>query len=54
VATLKELAAVVLVSGRRPDAETLLRAGQEEVVVLGTEASAFRISGELYKLLENP
>ncbi len=54
VAKLKDLAAVIVVNGRRPDADTLLKAGQEDMAILGTEESAFSISGGLYKLLEQP
>jgi hypothetical protein len=48
VAKLKDLAAVIIVNGRQPDRETLHRAERENVVVLGTDASAFRISAELW------
>ncbi len=54
VAQIKDLAAIVLVNGRKPDAETLQKADQENVTVLGTDEPAFRISGQLYRLLGEP
>jgi len=52
VARLKELAGIVVVNGRRPDEETLRKADEENVAVLGTDESAFSLSGRLYRLLE--
>jgi predicted transcriptional regulator len=48
VATLKELAAIVLVNGREPAAETVARAEKERVPILGTTLSAFNFAGRLY------
>jgi hypothetical protein len=49
VATLKELAAIVLVNGRRPDADTLTKAEEEGVSILTTARSAFEVAGLLYQ-----
>ena len=54
VAKIKDLAGIVVVNGRRPDEETVQKADEENVTVLGTNESAFRISGRLYRLLEEP
>jgi hypothetical protein len=51
VAKLKNLAAVVLVNARDPDAETLLKAEREQVVLCRTPDTAFAFSGKLYALL---
>jgi predicted transcriptional regulator len=48
VATLKELAAVVLVNGRTPDPETLEKAREERAVLLGSRLPAFELVGRLY------
>lgn len=48
VAVLKELAAVVLVGGRRPAPETLARAEREKVPLLGAETGTFELCGRLY------
>ncbi len=53
IASLKELAAVILVKGLRPDEEVLGTATEEEVVVLSTDLETFELSGKLYQLL-NP
>ena len=49
VAVLKELAAVVLASGRRPTEETVERAEKENVPLLGTTLTAFEFVGRLYE-----
>jgi hypothetical protein len=50
VARLKNLAAIILVNGRKPDDSALARARDERVVILGTSESAFAISGALAEL----
>jgi len=50
VATLKELAAIILVNGRAPDPETLEKAQEEKVILLGTRLPAFELIGRLYAL----
>ena len=50
VATLKELAAVVLVNGRTPDPETLEKAREEKVILLGSRLPAFELIGRLYAM----
>ena len=54
VARLKDLAGIVIVNGRRPDDDTTLKADEECVTIMGTDESAFSISGQLYQLLEKP
>jgi len=48
VATLKELAAVILVNGRMPEPETLEKAREEKAVLLATRLPAFELAGRLY------
>lgn len=50
VATLKELAAVVLVAGRMPEPDTLAKAREEKVVVLASPLPAFELVGQLYQM----
>lgn len=50
VAVLKELAAILLVNGREPSAETVERAEKERVPILGSPLSAFECVGRLYGL----
>jgi serine kinase of HPr protein (carbohydrate metabolism regulator) len=50
VATLKELAAIVLVNGRTPDADTLAKAQEEKAVILSSPLPAFELIGQLYQL----
>jgi hypothetical protein len=50
VASMKDLAGIIIVNGRQPDEETLEKARMEKVLVLGTELSAFELVGKLYQL----
>jgi predicted transcriptional regulator len=50
VAIVKDLAGIVMVSGREPDQETLARAEEEGVPILVTNLPAFEIAGRLYQL----
>jgi hypothetical protein len=50
VARLKNLAAVILVNGRKPDDSALIKARDERVIILGTPESAFAITGALAEL----
>lgn len=51
IASLKELAAVLLVKGIQPERTVVEKAGEEGVVLLGTSEDAFTIAGKLYQLL---
>jgi hypothetical protein len=50
VASLKELAGIVLVGGREPQEETLRKAEEEGVSILVSELTAFELVGRLYGL----
>ena len=52
IASLKELAAVVLVKGINPEPEMLESAEDEGIAVLGTKENAFTISGKIYELIK--
>ena len=51
VALLKELSAVILVKGNLPDAETIRKSNEENIPILGTDDSMFRICGRIYELI---
>ncbi len=51
IASLKELAAIVLVKGIEPDHAVLMKAEEEGIPVLGTLEDTFTISGKLFQLL---
>lgn len=51
IASLKELAAVILIKGNEPDADMLSTAKEEGIPVLGSNEEAFEITGKLYNLL---
>jgi len=52
VASLKDLPAIILVKGLRPDQDTLLKSEEEGLPILGTDLNTFEICGRLYELLK--
>ena len=53
VAGLKDLAAVILVKGFIPDADTMADSNREGIPLLGTTGETFDVAGELHRLLVN-
>jgi predicted transcriptional regulator len=51
VASLKELAGIILVNGKDPDGDTIDKASAEEIPIFVTELSAFDIAGKLYTII---
>lgn len=51
IASLKGLAAVILVKGYFPEEDTLEESNKENIPILSTPLQAFEITGQLYKLL---
>jgi predicted transcriptional regulator len=51
IASLKDLAAVIIIKGLEPDADMLAQAEEEGIPVLGTEDQAFETNGRLFNLL---
>lgn len=51
IASLRDLAGIILVNGNKPDADMAEQAEIENIPVLGTNETAFTISGKLYKHL---
>jgi hypothetical protein len=50
VASMKDLAGVVLVNGREPEQETIDKAEKENLVIMVTEMPTFELVGRLYSL----
>ena len=50
VATLKELAGIVIISGKTPAEETIKKAEEEGIVLLTSSLPAFELAGQLYEL----
>jgi predicted transcriptional regulator len=53
IASLKDLAAVILVKGFKPNDDTLEQSEIEGVPVLGTTENTFEIGGKLFQYLTN-
>jgi serine kinase of HPr protein (carbohydrate metabolism regulator) len=51
IASLKDLAAVILVKDLEPDQETLEHSKEEGIPLLGTDLSTFEMAGKLYNEL---
>ncbi|MHA7108964.1 DRTGG domain-containing protein [Sunxiuqinia elliptica] len=52
IASLKDLAAVILVKGLRPHESTIRHSNDEQIPILSTTDSTFEISGKLFELLK--
>lgn len=52
VASLKELAAVIIVKGLKPAEETVRKSNEEGIPVLSSYNDTFKITGRLYDLLK--
>jgi predicted transcriptional regulator len=50
VASMKELSGIIIVNGRQPDEDTLEKATEEKVPLLGTDMTAFQVVGQLFQL----
>lgn len=52
IASLKDLAAIILVKNHEPEEDTLAQSNEEGIPLLGTELSTFELSGKIYELLK--
>ncbi|SMO74940.1 DRTGG domain-containing protein [Saccharicrinis carchari] len=52
IASLKEVAAIILVKGHEPEQAAREQSNQEGIPILGTKLETFEIAGKLYALLE--
>jgi predicted transcriptional regulator len=52
IASLKELAAVIMVKSYEPEADTIAQSNEEGIPILGTDKQAFEITGLLYNLIK--
>jgi predicted transcriptional regulator len=51
VASLKDLAGIILVKGLHPDTDTINKSNFENIPVLSTDSDTFTITGRLFELL---
>ena len=52
IASLKDLAAVVIVKGFEPETDAIEKSNEEEIPILGTDLESFEITGKIYELLK--
>ncbi len=50
VASLKEIAGIIIIGGREPEKETLAKAEEENIPILLSKLSAFEVVGRLYQM----
>lgn len=50
VASLKEIAGIIIIGGREPEKTTLAKAEEEKIPLLLTNLPAFEVVGRLYKM----
>jgi len=50
IASIKDLAGIILVNKREPEQETVEKAEEENIVIMVSELPAFELIGRLYKL----
>lgn len=53
VASLKELACIILVKGFLPNEDTINQSNEEEIPILQTSMSTYEVTGRVYELLRN-
>jgi predicted transcriptional regulator len=51
IASLKDLAAIILVRNHQPEEDTLSQSNEEGIPILGTDMSTFEVAGRLFQLL---
>ncbi len=52
VASLKEVSAIILVKGFKPDGDSIKKSEEENIPVLSTPLDTFSIAGRLYELIK--
>jgi serine kinase of HPr protein (carbohydrate metabolism regulator) len=52
IASLKDLACVILVKGIEPSLEVLAKANEEQIPILGSNDKTFELSGKIYQMLQ--
>lgn len=52
IASLKDLAAIILVNNYQPEEDTLEQSNEEGIPLLGTDMDTFQVAGKLYELLK--
>jgi len=52
IASLKELAAIILVKGFTPDEDCIKQSNEEGIPILGTNEQTFEITGKLYSAIQ--
>ncbi|MBN1545139.1 MAG: serine kinase [Syntrophaceae bacterium] len=52
VASLKDLAGIILVQGAEPAEDTLEKAIKEDIPIMGTNLNGFEVAGKIYNMIK--
>ncbi len=52
IASLRDLAGIIIIGRREPQEETLKKAEAEKITITTTQMSAFEVAGRIYQLLK--
>ncbi|MCF8380621.1 MAG: serine kinase [Bacteroidales bacterium] len=52
VAELKDICAILIINGGQPDEETIKKSREDDILLLGTDESAFSMAGRIYELFK--
>lgn len=51
IASLKDIACIILVKGIEPEDDTLEQSNDEQIPILGTDLETFEVVGKIYQLI---
>ncbi len=52
IASLKDMAAIILVNNHKPEEDTLAQSNEEGIPLLGTAMTTFEVTGRLWELIK--
>ena len=52
IASLKDMAAIILVNNHKPEEDTLAQSNEEGIPLLGTGMTTFEVTGKLWELIK--
>jgi len=52
IASLKDLAAIILVKGYQPEEDTAIQSNEEGIPILSSKEESFELTGKIYELIK--
>ena len=53
IASMKGLSGIVIINGREPEEDTVVKAKEENISIMVTSMTAFELSGKLYAMIHS-